>query len=325
MKKKILIFIIIVLVIFISFLSIYKFNGDNSVVNTDLAFTTLNPKNKKIDLKYDYELDEEKYKEYILDDVKTINFTMYRNDKSVEGRIYIDNEKKLHITDDLLNYDNTISNLKVKTIKADENDMFDAMYVYLITEDKKLFYMSLKSNNVYDAEIYEIFTNRPVLGFSDISYENDISPSSNTLFVLCDDGNIYEVSSGLRYHENIKLIFDNIMIYEDNTISNVYGGMFEDENGKYYKIKYIFNVAQSDTFLGKEVLIIITEDNEAIIALKPDRYMEIHVADTKVKTVEFEPKFPFVLGKLTLVFENGKRFELQANCSTYFCINEFDI
>ena len=130
MKKKILIFIIIVLVIFISFLSIYKFNGDNSVVNTDLAFTTLNPKNKKIDLKYDYELDEEKYKEYILDDVKTINFTMYRNDKSVEGRIYIDNEKKLHITDDLLNYDNTISNLKVKTIKADENDMFDAMYEY---------------------------------------------------------------------------------------------------------------------------------------------------------------------------------------------------
>lgn len=324
-KKYILLFIIIILIVFIVILTLYKFkNSDNNEINDDIIYSTFYPVNTKKDLKYDYMLDEEVYADYIEKPMISMDFSIINNLKSITGKIYIDKNNELHITDDLESIDKVISELKFKDLKPLESDEYGALYVYLISNDNKLYYLMLDTNNIYDAAVYEIEMNKPVLSFSNISYDNDVSPSSSTLFVLCSDGNIYEVTSKLRYHNNIKLVFGRVMVYEDNTMSNIYGKMFEDNNGNYYKIKYIFNALASDAFLDKPVGIIITEDNQLIVSIIDEYYRRINVANKKIKNIEFDKKSPFVTGKLKLEFEGGKKMEFDANCSVYYCINNFD-
>ena len=324
-KKYILLFIIIILIVFIVILTLYKFkNSDNNEINDDIIYSTFYPVNTKKDLKYDYMLDEEVYADYIEKPMISMDFSIINNLKSITGKIYIDKNNELHITDDLESIDKVISELKFKDLKPLESDEYGALYVYLISNDNKLYYLMLDTNNIYDAAVYEIEMNKPVLRFSNISYDNDVSPSSSTLFVLCSDGNIYEVTSKLRYHNNIKLVFGRVMVYEDNTMSNIYGKMFEDNNGNYYKIKYIFNALASDAFLDKPVGIIITEDNQLIVSIIDEYYRRINVANKKIKNIEFDKKSPFVTGKLKLEFEGGKKMEFDANCSVYYCINNFD-
>lgn len=325
LKKYILFFIIIILIIFIIILTLYKFKkSDNNEINDDIIYSTYYPSNSKKDLKYDDILDEEVYADYIEEPMTSVNYTIINDLKSITGKIYIDKNNDLHITDDIEDIDKVISELKFKDLKPLESDTYNALYIYLISNDNKLYYMMLDSNNIYDAAVYEIEMNKPVLSFSDISYDNDVSPSASTLFVLCDDGNIYEVASRLRYHNNIKLVFGSVMVYEDNTMSNIYGKMFEDKNGNYYKIKYIFNALESDNFLDKPVGIIITEDNQLIVSILDEEYRRINVANKKLKNIEFDKKAPFVTGKLKLEFEGGKKMEFDANCSVYYCINNFD-
>ena len=328
-KNNILVILIILIVIFIGFLSYYKFSNkkEESNINVEESkLINLELINVKKDLKYDLILDEEKYRDNIITKVElTEDYNFFHDEKSINGSVYIDQDGLLHIKNEVDKDDKIISNVKFKTLYSPRTEDYDGIYIYLISNTNNLYYMALKENNLTNVVVEKIETKYPVLNFTDISYNNDISPSGNTLFVLEQDGNIYEVASGLRYHENIKLIFDNIMVYEDNTISNVYGEMLEDENGNYFKIKYIFNSNGEDAYLEHYAIIIITEDDRLISIPHNDYSHYAYLDSYKVKSVKFDQKYPFQLGKLEIQLEDNAVFEFKAKCSIWYCPNELDL
>ena len=324
-KNGLLIAIIALIVIGVVGLTLYKGKIlDKITTNDKLIFTAYQPSNKKANLKWPDEKDEVLYKDSIITtDVKEVEYTFYDKIKSIIGKIYIDNNNLLHITDDNDYRDKVTSTVKFKTMKTRESrDMYDSIYVYLISTDNKLYVLILKSNNIYEYQISEITTKRQVLNFTNLSYDNDMYPSGNTLFVLENDGNIYDIFSGNRYMENVKFIFDTIAVYNDNTISNIYGNMFENKDGKNYKIKYVFDTSASNELIGEDAIIIITEDNELIVI---NEYKKFSVANLKVKSVKFDKNMPFISGKIVLELENGKEIKLNGSCSLYYCTNEFDM
>ena len=324
-KNGLLIAIIAIIVIGVVGLTLYKGKILNKITTNDkLIFTAYQPTNKKANLKWPDEKDEDLYKDNIITtDVKEVEYTFYDNKKSIIGRIYIDDNNLLHITDDNDYRDKITSTIKFKTMHTRESrDIYDSIYVYLISTDNTLYILTLSSNNIYEYKIYDMITKYPVLNFTDLSYDNDVSPSGNTLFVLEKDGNIYDIFSGNRYREKVKLIFDSIVVYDDNTMSTVYGNMFENRDGKKYKMKYVFDTSASNELIGEDAIIIITEDNELIVI---NEYKKFSVANLKVKSVKFDKKIPFVSGNIVLELENNKEIKLNGFCSSYYCINDFEM
>ena len=327
-KNKFLICIIFLIILFIAALTLYTFSDERNKENIEKNASNLiyvEAINEKKDLLYDNTLDKDTYKDNIITEIKkSIDYTFFNNKKSIIGKIYIDDNGYLFITDEL-NYDKRkISDIKFKTLYWDGINIYSSIYILLISQTNDLYYLKVDSNNIKTVKVYEVPTKYKVLNFVDINFDNDMLPSKSTLFVLEADGNIYEVNSGIRYKKNIKVLFDSIIVFDDNTVANAYGKMLEDKNGNYYKIKYAFNVKGDKEYHNYDFIMIVTEDNKAISILREDNYRYSYEDLFKIKNIAFDKKNPFVTGKLKISFDNNSEFIFDAMCSTYYCINEFD-
>lgn len=327
-KRNILIIFLIIIIVFAiiltSQLTLRKFKSKN--LNTDISFETYDLYKPNKNIKYDDKRDIELYKDYIItEDVKRYEYTLFDSEKSVVGTIYIDDNGYLHVSSENDYDDIIVSKTKFRTMLANPKSFeYDNILIYLISEDNKLHYLKLSDSDIRKSIIGDIYTRWPVKNFTTISYNNDIEPSGNTLFVLEEDNNIFEVVSRYRYIPNVKFIFDHIMVFEDNTIANVYGAIFEDKYGSYYKIKYIFNTTSNDKLTTQDFIVVITETNELILISDSEGFEKIHVANSKVKNVEFNKNVPFIPGELVIELESGDKINFTGSCSSYFCVNELD-
>ena len=330
MKKNniVLIVLIFLLIIFIGGLTYYKFNNEkdnnqNKDTQDGQKLDIIEINNKKSGLEYSDNLDKEKYKNYVITDVlKECAYTFYDDNKSIIGKVYIDKDGNLYITNDL-DYDiKKISDIKFKTLYTNNVDTYDGIYLWLISEDNKLYYIALTSNNIKNIKIERIYTKYDVLNFTNLTFDIDYGPSINSIMVVESDGNIYDISSGLRYKEDIQYLFDQVIVYGDKTMSNIYGNMIEEKNNN-YKIKYIFRTSPND-FLRFNTITLITEDND-VIFISPGVANHMYRYYSKVKNISYGAKFPFMKSKLKLTFENNDNLEFDAYCSAYYCINKFNI
>lgn len=179
--------------------------------------------------------------------------------------------------------------------------------------------LSLDKIENSDIFLTKVVTNSNVLNFVNINYNSDLDNTQNLVFVLLDNGNIYEAFSDLRYNPNFKIIFDNVMVYPDKSMSNVSGYIFKDSNGNDYKIKYIITTKEKGI---DDVIIIITEDNKFIFGYVKEQLQIIYEKTSKVTNVVCDTASPFTEGNLKVYFEDKHIEFYKASCSKYFCINK---
>ena len=315
--KRILLVIIIFLVLLTAISLFYRFNVVVPRNKRDYYFIYHKISNKKTnnsDLGY---LDNDKYKNYIIEDRKLeIKYTFIDNKESIIGRVYISDDNYLYMTDSNNNNEVRISNIKFKTLYSIQTDTYDGIYLYLISSNNDLYYLELKSNDITKVKIRKVNLNYKVTNFTNLAFDADMSPSSSTLLVLCDDGIVRDITSDLRYDSKIKLIYDRILVFEDKTMSNIYGISLEDDKKELYKIKYAFYL-EDNTYTYPGVLI-ITENNDVILVDDND-YENVYEFYEKVNSINFDATDMFQKAKLTLNLENGIKIDLDAYCSRFFC------
>ena len=102
MKKRILVLIIVIILLVMAGITAYKYfiyDNSNKIDLSKLIITEV--KNSKKDLIYDNELDKVTYSDKIINnDVTSVDYTFYDNAKSIVGKIYIGEDKKLYISND---------------------------------------------------------------------------------------------------------------------------------------------------------------------------------------------------------------------------------
>jgi hypothetical protein len=193
-------------------------------------------------------------------------------------KIRLDSNKDLYVDDVKIDIDAKFKTLYNKIIKTVDG----AEFVFLISTKGEVY--ALK---VDDLLIAKISTKKKVSNFVNIKYTGDTNTTNITTyaFVLESDGNFYDVFSGIRYDENIKMLYNGVLVYPDNTISNMNGFMFENKAGEYYKIKYAF--LSNEKAYGN-VMYIITEDNKLVFGYENEHYMMIYEANDNLLNFTYD-------------------------------------
>ena len=320
MKKK-LIYIIIIVFIALIGLTIYKYKVYEKNKNNYFFSDTI-PEKTKNNIVYSEKKDQEIYKEYIItNDLKDVEYRYIDNNKSITGKIYIDDNKNLYITDIVNKKIYKPSNVKFKTMFKKDYP-YKNIYIYLISEDNNLYFLQLTNNDINKTSVTQIFMPGKIYNFTKLEYTLDAFPNSNSLFVLADDGNVYDVATLIRYNKNILSMFDDFYVYDDNTITDVYGNVIVDKDNNLYKIKYAFVTFDNNTFSGSNTKLIITDNNDLIY--EKDNAQVMGLFNKKVKDISFDEKVVGKAGKLIITFKDNYKIKLDAACNKYFCINEIE-
>lgn len=316
--KKILITLTLILSVFVVGISIYKFKFYDTSQNYNFDYIDI--ENIKRDIVYSDKLDSETYSENIIvDNLLSINYSSEHDGKTIEGTAYIGEDKYLYLSDNKDTEPYRVDTIKFKTMYMKDYQYSDLyVIIYLLTEDNKLYFLELTENDVKKAHLEIIESNIVLTNFVNISYNMDKFKTRNTLFMLGENGKIYDVGSGSRYTKDITSIFDTIYVYNDKTMSNIYGNMLEDKEGNYYKIKYAFYTYGDNALIESEPIIIITEDNKLLCIYSDMSY--VYELDLKVKDINFDEIKPYVAGNLQVLLENDYQFDFNAACSEYYCM-----
>lgn len=266
---------------------------------------------------------KEKYSDYIInEELLSVDYNFLHEDESITGTIYIGEDKGLYITDANINKIHKISNEKFKTMYISDYFYKDKLFVFLISEKNKVYNVLLYGNDISQTRLYKYSLNDEFTNFVDIEFEHDIYDLAIPIFALTKDDKIIDINSGLKYDESVVALYNNIYVYDDKTMTDVYGKIIEDEDGKAYKIKYIFNVYDSNGFIKDEnQFIIVTEDYRLIYCNL--EMTKVYEFDKKVKDIKYDKYYPYIDGKLEIIFEDDYKVDFTARCNQYFCINEF--
>ena len=321
MKKKLIYIIIFILLLLIG-LTIYKYKVYEKDEKRHF-FTLLEPANVKKPVKVSEEKDKDTYKDSIItEDLLEIEYTLLSERKSILGKIYIDKNKDLYITDEVNKKTIKPSNYKFRTMFKKDYPYVDGIFVFLITEDNYLYCLSITDSDIKKATVKQVFMPGKIYNFTNLEYTLDVFPNSNSLFVLADNGNIYDTASLIRYREDIISMYDDFYVFSDKTMANVFGYEFQDEEQKPYKIKYSFHTYENNKFSGSNTKLIITENNDLLY--EKDNAEVINVFNKKVKDIQFSETEVAKKGELTITFEDNYKVKLDATCNKYFCVNNIE-
>ena len=318
-KNIILLSLLVILVAFIIFITVYKFKFSSK--NKEKYYFTWTSVERKKENNYSNDnLDKDKYDDYIIKENNLkIEYTFFDSENSIKGQVYIGTDKYLYISDINRDLIYRASTNKFRTMYTKSIHYDEGIYIYLISEDNKLYSLELTSNDITKAALNQINTSMEVMNFVDLEFLKDINDTPNTLFVLANDGNIYDIASKIRYNENIKILYNNLYVFNDNTMTNEYGKILESSDNTPYKIKYIFQTYDDNKFSGKNTKIIITEDNKLLYIENEIDY--VYQFNKSVKDINFNVYYPYIKGNLKLTFDDDSFVELSAECNQYFCVN----
>ena len=326
MKNK-LIYVIIFLFVILIGITIYKYkvydkNEKKHYFIPVMPSNMRSPRVKVTSNVKEEEKDKDTYKDLIIkENILEIEYTYIDNNKSITGKIYIDDNKNLYITDIVNKKIYKPSNVKFKTMFK-KDYQYKNIYIYLISEDNNLYFLQLTNNDINKTSVTQIFMPGKIYNFTKLEYTLDAFPNSNSLFVLADDGNVYDVATLIRYNKNILSMFDDFYVYDDNTITDVYGNVIVDKDNNLYKIKYAFVTFDNNTFSGSNTKLIITDNNDLIY--EKDNAQVMGLFNKKVKDISFDEKVVGKAGKLIITFKDNYKIKLDAACNKYFCINEIE-
>ena len=194
--------LIIMIVLFIILTIFYIANKNDKIEDEKHGASGIYIKNKKKEVAENNILDREVYSDNIITNiVKKIDYNDYK--------FFINEDQLLCVNGTIID-----DEVKIKTIYDKIIKTYDDEFIFMISNENLLYAVSIK--NLMFTEIY---TANKVLNFVDLKYQGDNSNYNKYVFILEDDGNIYELFSGMRYNINVKILFGELLVYDDNSIS----------------------------------------------------------------------------------------------------------
>lgn len=309
MKKNILPYcLLIITIILFTIVTYYKFtniSSDNSNDNNEEQIKFNRP-----DQQYTYDTDYYSlYGSYIINEtILQYDFTIQIEQRKLEGSIYIDSDKKLYLLDKTNNNKKQIINEKrFKTLYRFDTENSTILSVYALSDEGKIYLISLYSMNIQDVMIRELQFPTKVDKFTNLQLKKYSQLKSNSVIVYGNDKKMYDAISGVEYSENILNVFNEYIIYEDNCVSDMSGKMIIDSNGRKIKVKNIIMPVVSDEvkFEGNPTVIFISDNNKLIYLINEEDIYEYEHNVTNIKydsstiTIDFSDKstlkFPGIL------------------------------
>lgn len=261
-KNIVLIFIIILLVSFLVFLSIYKFT-DKQDDNKEIKY---NINELSMETLYNYDINYlEEYKDNIINDVvKSIEYSMAFGEKILYGRVFIGNHNKLYISDDLLKKSYLILDEEVTTLyNTGENS--NSCAVFVIAKNGNLYYVSLAQPEISSYRVEQIDIQEKVTNFTNLKLNTYMNSSLNSVIVLTNEGNMYDTQTLTKYNPNTVNILNQYIVYETGRISNMDRHFLMNSNKEKYKVKVIAVAHKPlEELKDNPRVIIVTEDDKLI-------------------------------------------------------------
>ena len=180
MKKKIFLFVLILIIILLCGLTVYKFLIAKEKKAVEFNSVTLEL--KKEDLATENK-DKDLYSSNIINDItKSYNYELIDNDKGITGSVYINDDSILYIKDNNSNV-YKISDVYFKTLyKIDDFTGF--LGLYALSNDGKLYYIFLNNVDIKSTVITEIPTSFKITNFTNIKINNPYSYFNTNIVIL---------------------------------------------------------------------------------------------------------------------------------------------
>lgn len=293
MKKKILLILIFVFLVILLGATYIYFNNKKTENNTDpfMGYYYDLTDNASIDNLEDIT----KYNDKIIDtDTKEYDYKLIFDDSVLYGKVYIDDDGYLNITNSFSKKNLVISNDKFKSIY--KNYVYTTKLIfYAVDENDLLYKIILNTSDINDIKIYQLSLKNKISKFTSIIYNvvgsEDISP-----IVLCDDNKLYVADTGLLYSKDYYELFDNYLIFNDKSIASQTGKLLKNLDGSIFKIQgyVVFN---EKVFGNDPKIAIITEDGYFMFIISDEKFLvgnkgvkNISYQDDKIK-IEFTDNF----------------------------------
>lgn len=301
MKRDLILKIIIVIIVLVlAVITYFKFFAIRKTYNDEgyIGFIFTPDKNVEIDSNIDY-LDE--YKENIINEKTTsYNYELIFDDATLYGKVYIDNEGYLCISNDFKNASKRINNEKFISIYRNTT-YTDKLVIYALTDSKKIYKIILETSNIDDIKYYELKLKNEVTNFTNLNVDT-VSCDEVIPIVLCSDNKMYVVDYDLLYNTNYYILYDNYIIFDDNTIALTNGKMIEDENGENTKVSYY--ITFDENIFDKEPKIaIITNIGELLYRYSSN---EVYSYNKLIKYLDFS-------GPIKLYFYDNTQLSIKGN------------
>lgn len=313
MKNKLLILLIIILFIFVLFVVYYGTNSrflDENEMKNPISFIVEDGKKHLEDIETK---DKDLYSKNIISNLVTsYDYELILGDNSIYGKVYIKNGY-LFISNAKNNTINRVSDYLIKTLLVEENNK-NMLSFNALSTDGKVYYFLLSKLDITKYTFYEIKSNFITTNFTDLTLNSLDNINISNLIVLAEDGNFYDINTGIRYNAEITSLNDQYYIYADNTIANFEGNMIKD-GGEYLKIKYFIQTPENDRPFKGINSIIITQDDKLIYSEDNDNLVYQH--RFKVKEITHKE-----LGSgyrtIKIIFEDGSRINFTGYCGNLY-------
>lgn len=265
-----------------------------------------------IDLKENVVLDDSidylnVYKDNIIDEnITSYNYEILHNDASLYGKIYIDNEGYLNITDDFTNSIKKITKEQYTSLYRNIG-YTDKLIVYALTTDKKLYKIVLNSPDISNLKYYELHFNSEVVKFTSLNV-NTVSSNEISPIVLCNDNKMYVADYGLLYNTNYYEFYNKYIIFDDNTVALTNGKQLVNLQNE--KIKVVGYIEFDENIFDKDPAIaFITNIGELVYMYSEN---ELYEYNKLIKSLEGQDE-------LKATFYDNTWLKIKGN---YYVLNE---
>ena len=265
-----------------------------------------------IDLKENVVLDDSidylnVYKDNIIDEnITSYNYEILHDDASLYGKIYIDNEGYLNITDDFTNSIKKITKEQYTSLYRNIG-YTDKLIVYALTIDKKLYKIVLNSPDISNLKYYELHFNSEVVKFTSLNV-NTVSSNEISPIVLCNDNKMYVADYGLLYNTNYYEFYNKYIIFDDNTVALTNGKQLVNLQNE--KIKVVGYIEFDENSFDKDPAIaFITNIGELVYMYSEN---ELYEYNKLIKSLEGQDE-------LKATFYDNTWLKIKGN---YYVLNE---
>lgn len=269
-KKNILKIILIVFIIFLVVVTFIAFNYtkedlDNigHIIKLDKTLST------------EYEIDYlNEYKDNIIDENNlSYTYEILHSDASLYGKVYIDNEGYLIISNDFTNSTRKVNDEKYVTLYRNIG-YTDKLIVYALTNNSKLYKILLDSTDINNVKYYELHFKNQVLKFTSLNI-NTVSSNEISPVVLCSDNKMYVADYDLLYNTNYYEFYDKYIIFDDNTIALTNGKVIVDAFGDNVKA-YAYILFNEKIFESNPNIAIVSDKGELIFKYSENEIYSYH-------------------------------------------------
>lgn len=222
----------------------------------------------------------EKYKDNIINEnILSYEYEIIQSESVLYGKVYIDKDGYLYITDELKNAKRKLNDVKFKTLYKEIST--NRLNVYALSNSGIVYKILLKTTNMEDVKFHKIDFDKKIVKFTSLlirmTGSNIVGP-----VVLCDDDKMYDVETKLLYQEEYTKFYDKYIVYSDNTVSTLNGDMLVGYDHKNIKlVGYVqFN---EDIFREKPEIGLITT-NDDLVFLQDEKHLYIY--NKEIKSIE---------------------------------------